>query len=208
MRGKARVYAGFPVGPGITPAHAGKSECSSSSSGAPWDHPRTCGEKGCYARPPPHDQGSPPHMRGKGACAFLMYLWMRITPAHAGKSHFVRRCSWLVWDHPRACGEKHKQMAQLPSKQGSPPRMRGKDFRLQFHNLKGGITPAHAGKSGVACGSGFGRWDHPRACGEKLRLPALRLCCRGSPPRMRGKVKELSLNGVTERITPAHAGKS
>ena len=51
---------------GITPAYAGKSWCSSSSSGAQWDHPRMCGEKALKSWLMSGDVGSPPRVRGKG----------------------------------------------------------------------------------------------------------------------------------------------
>ena len=49
MRGKGAGIKLNIASMRITPAHAGKSACSSSSSGAPWDHPRVCGEKCCCA---------------------------------------------------------------------------------------------------------------------------------------------------------------
>ena len=50
--------------------------------------------------------------------------------------------------------------------------------------------------------------DHPRVCGEKGRTGALDVVQRGSPPRMRGKVRELLFSFHCARITPAYAGKS
>ena len=45
--------------------------------------------------------------------------------------------------------------------------MRGKVFSAAWDTIKGGITPAYAGKRSVC----FGFWsmikDHPRLCGEK-----------------------------------------
>ena len=50
--------------------------------------------------------------------------------------------------------------------------------------------------------------DHPRACGENILSGTTRLCRRGSPPRMRGKLRNLLTIGNKKRITPAHAGKT
>ena len=50
--------------------------------------------------------------------------------------------------------------------------------------------------------------DHPRPCGEKVQLNPDRLAPLGSPPPMRGKVKETEARYGIKRITPAHAGKS
>ena len=48
----------------------------------------------------------------------------------------------------------------------------------------------------------------PRICGEKLKKPHVHFVCKGSPPRMRGKVFCLQKAPCRGRITPAHAGKS
>ena len=52
---------------------------------------------------------------------------MRITPAYAGKSLTVSQ--------------------KLEITHGSPPPMRGKEYKQQSEQLAAGITPAYAGKS-------------------------------------------------------------
>ena len=50
---------------------------------------------------------------------------------------------------------------------GSPPPMRGKDFKGILSDSLHRITPAYAGKR-FSDGYGFfSGWDHPRLCGEK-----------------------------------------
>ncbi len=86
--------------------------------------------------------------------------------------------------------------------------MRGKGFFPCKHSVAHGITPAHAGKSGVVSLL-LGRCrDHPRACGEKNVSRAKHTIAAGSPPRMRGKELEPSTVTPSSWITPAHAGKS
>ena len=53
-----------------------------------------------------------------------------------------------------------------------------------------GITPACAGKSKLAASVARGHLDHPRVCGEKLRIVEVGRVKEGSPPRMRGKVED------------------
>ena len=91
-------------------------------------------------------------------------------------------------DHPRACGENFLQKVEIPSRKGSPPRVRGKlaDF------VKDGITYA----------------DHPRACGENFGCPRNRNRTGGSPPRVRGKPEAEAEAVLKQRITPARAGKT
>ena len=91
---------------------------------------------------------------------------------------------------------------------GSPPPMRGKD-RTRFV-LKDGfrITPAYAGKRRCGRRNGLCVQDHPRLCGEKKDRPPFSGCRLGSPPPMRGKVRNYNQRKGTSRITPAYAGKS
>ena len=65
--------------------------------------------------------------------------------------------------------------------------MRGKEENAEIACKTPGITPAYAGK----------------------RIAAFRLVffSRGSPPPMRGKVKEHFTGAYNARITPAYAGK-
>ena len=76
----------------ITPACAGKSFIVLSEGMIFRDHPRVCGEKDITALNANNWQGSPPHMRGKGAVCAAGLNDLRITPAYAGKSTPCRRC--------------------------------------------------------------------------------------------------------------------
>ena len=49
--------------------------------------------------------------------------------------------------------------------------------------------------------------DHPRVCGEKLTIHPVHPRNSGSPPRVRGEVKESPLEHRKRRITPACAGR-
>ena len=85
--------------------------------------------------------------------------------------------------------------------------MRGKgcqvNFCFNFHR----ITPAYAGKSASTFPTALTAEDHPRLCGEKLRMPASQMTVRGSPPPMRGKGHQQRRLADCEGITPAYAGK-
>ena len=85
--------------------------------------------------------------------------------------------------------------------------MRGKGVHRQHQVEAEGITPAYAGKRGMEAREGDVGGDHPRVCGEKVRLPHLVLNRLGSPPRMRGKVDKHDPKRGQHRITPAYAGK-
>ena len=85
MRGKAsgadtswRIY-------GITPAYAGKRNCTVTQCLLLQDHPRLCGEKHHGHPKRLSEEGSPPPMRGKGEIVKTMVGDTGITPAYAGK---------------------------------------------------------------------------------------------------------------------------
>ena len=188
MRGKETVSFGHVLASRITPAYAGKSLLFRTECRIGRDHPRVCGEKG-------------QRQAGK-------HSKIGITPAYAGKSVILLSTMYSSGDHPRVCGEKRFQRLAKNQRRGSPPRMRGKAtlFTLTCHGFR--ITPAYAGKSVDVYAKMIANEDHPRVCGEKLACSISQEGCRGSPPRVRGKVKSyLNIAGAT-RITPACAGKS
>ena len=131
----------------ITPAHAGKTCYSTSQTMAAKDHPRACGENGERLSGSGALEGSPPRMRGKLAQYRRLLIRQRITPAHAGKTRWQRLGQRATRDHPRACGENYTTDVILTSQEGSPPRMRGKLLWFEHIHDRGGITPAHAGKT-------------------------------------------------------------
>ena len=71
---------------------------------------------------------------------------IRITPACAGKSVRALPARREKEDHPRVCGEKFTAYAKRSTRQGSPPRVRGKVLLRVLRHEATGITPACAGK--------------------------------------------------------------
>ena len=86
--------------------------------------------------------------------------------------------------------------------------MRGKEFYQPYEKAAVGITPAYAGKRLSSARYMRYRQDHPRLCGEKLTARSIISSTRGSPPPMRGKVSAIMFTTLSQRITPAYAGKS
>ena len=178
----------FYVDEGITPAYAGKRRYHYMLCYPLWDHPRVCGEK-CHSRlRAASAEGSPPRMRGKEAAGKLCPVGGGITPAYAGKRQSGELHLQQARDHPRICGE--KPCAHIPAVCyiGSPPRMRGKAESHPCQSSLPGITPAYAGKRVYYSRHQKSTRDHPRVCGEKLKVILVKVAFRGSPPRMRGKV--------------------
>ena len=111
-------------------------------------------------------------------------------------------------DHPRVCGEKSGVAIRTSAFTGLPPRMRGKAVPAALPDVTHGITPAYAGKRNGRCSCSTAGRDHPRVCGEKTSSRQSTSCCRGSPPRVRGKERLLPEKHTSSGITPAYAGKS
>ena len=146
-------------------------------------------------------------MRGKVPTAQAAFHLTRITPAHAGKRQAHAPVCKRAEDHPRPCGEKDFAPNCRWFRPGSPPPMRGKVFPASPRIAGSRITPAHAGKSGLAFGM-YGRLrDHPRPCGEKSSHRHWTTTLPGSPPPMRGKASGAAGGDIQCGITPAHAGK-
>ena len=86
--------------------------------------------------------------------------------------------------------------------------MRGKLIAWTCSCLRGGITPADAGKTARAGRLRLLLQDHPRGCGENFANHNFLPPKTGSPPRMRGKPTGETYSAYLDRITPAHAGKT
>ena len=92
--------------------------------------------------------------------------------------------------------------------QGSSPRMRGKRGACGTTRGRGGLIPAHAGKTARYWTIRVWGSAHPRACGENAITAGRPTAISGSSPRMRGKLnRRLTIAGGPGLI-PAHAGKT
>ena len=104
------------------------------------------------------------------------------------------------------CGEKSPTLGLDEPDEGSPPRVRGKDWTIWAAIVAAGITPACAGKSAYLVRYACPYEDHPRVCGEKLISNTGSRIPMGSPPRVRGKVWRTVAAAGDPGITPACAG--
>ena len=157
----------------------------------------------CFSIP-----GSPPHGRGKTLCHIQSDIDLGITPAQAGKSKLALCTPSCPTDHPRACGEKNKELEGVWLPMGSPPHGRGKECRFHQNRHCRRITPAWTGKSRSAISAHSVGQDHPRVGEEKFEDVRNIVGQIGSSPRRRGKDGNEVQLIAAEGITPAWAGKS
>ena len=85
-RGKRPPRDADPGGPGLIPAHAGKTPCAGRSSAHCPAHPRSRGENPTNVRPRTRHSGSSPLTRGKPSRTTRRPPRPWLIPAHAGKT--------------------------------------------------------------------------------------------------------------------------
>ena len=192
----------------LIPAHAGKTRCRRWCRSCRWAHPRSRGENvRAGARRVPY-AGSSPLTRGKQGGCFVTGGNVGLIPAHAGKTRF---CGWpcgRTGAHPRSRGENVLSHRAPLSREGSSPLTRGKPPAAGHVVRRGGLIPAHAGKTRLATKRARPSTAHPRSRGENIAPYADAQSVGGSSPLTRGKLPVLGLQLSSAGLIPAHAGKT
>ena len=131
-----------------------------------------------------------------------------IIPAYAGNTHTQIENELLRGDHPRVCGEHRLIGGRRRGAVGSSPRMRGTRMLHADGREVRGIIPAYAGNTRGHVGVANENADHPRVCGEHLRVWPHSCGEWGSSPRMRGTLQPQLLVRPRPGIIPAYAGNT
>ena len=172
----------------ITPAYAGKTTAHIAECLIMKDHPRIRGKDDETLRKKTGKSGSPPHTRERLVPFPVIFSFLGITPAYAGKTQPQSRCYPFAEDHPR---------------------IRGKDSpNEEMLVLVLWITPAYAGKTRSLLHIHLRRQDHPRIRGKDFLFPSMTATHIGSPPHTRERRFQFSSTSPPGRITPAYAGKT
>ena len=152
--------------------------------------------------------GSSPLTRGKQFKLSGSDVGHGLIPAHAGKTDLDGGDHALPGAHPRSRGENSQSSSEIRRRVGSSPLTRGKPGARSGRPARGGLIPAHAGKT--ACGiyhiGGVGA--HPRSRGENRRCGPGSAWAGGSSPLTRGKHAAGAARGGRGGLIPAHAGKT
>ena len=187
MRGKQRFPFEFKNIERNIPAYAGKTLSPELAPINAAEHPRVCGENHRTSFRYHASGGTSPRMRGKHGVVFGFGRHQRNIPAYAGKTHGWCPMFLPPSEHPRVCGENLSNTRQNSALVGTSPRMRGKPrFDTCVKSCIRNI-PAYAGKTASACCKSSHPQEHPRVCGENVRMPASAPSAPGTSPRMRGK---------------------
>ena len=112
--------------------------------------------------------GSSPLTRGKPHEDVEAIPERRLIPAHAGKRAESVAPHGTKQAHPRSRGENFVGWPALACLWGSSPLTRGKPRDTRTTSRKGGLIPAHAGKTCRCRRASRRRRAHPRSRGENL----------------------------------------
>ena len=172
------------------------------------DHPHACGDKQtlCY-----HIQtlpGSSPRVWGQVKVFGTKYCCSRIIPTRVGTSPYQISYRKTPRDHPHACGDKRKTLAQQYEAQGSSPRVWGQAAPANIIQRGGRIIPTRVGTRVCYLGFVCLCQDHPHAYGDKQLSLTLSVMLRGSSPRVWGQVRAINSPLDIERIIPTRMGTS
>ena len=192
----------------LIPAHAGKTVQGRGLRRGPRAHPRSRGENRVLYGSLSDVQGSSPLTRGKPNAPSFPHSRNRLIPAHAGKT----KASW-PWRasrraHPRSRGENRLEELSYMAGPGSSPLTRGKRPQRDGEAPRGGLIPAHAGKTYVVDEIIVSEGAHPRSRGENDSNDSFMPPIAGSSPLTRGKRDQLAGRGYRRGLIPAHAGKT
>ena len=171
-------------------------------------HPRSRGENRETGRIRVRSLGSSPLTRGKHLVTAPEESWKRLIPAHAGKTPPAKRAGAASRAHPRSRGENLFSPFSLATRAGSSPLTRGKRNQQGCPRARRRLIPAHAGKTSFLASSCVSLEAHPRSRGENDLEWRILLCTTGSSPLTRGKRRIAAGEEFTDRLIPAHAGKT
>ena len=207
-RGKPGAGLELDLRPRLIPAHAGKTPTWLASSAWTKAHPRSRGENVRMVSPPQALMGSSPLTRGKHFIIQDVPKCGRLIPAHAGKTSRARREPDPRTAHPRSRGENHDLPVDELHFTGSSPLTRGKLHEAVNLGAIRRLIPAHAGKTPDQCSHAARQPAHPRSRGENPRMNLSPGLATGSSPLTRGKPEDELVAGLSDRLIPAHAGKT
>ena len=186
-RGKRHEGVHGCLDEGLIPAHAGKTMPPRSPRRPARAHPRSRGENRARPGCPSTGAGSSPLTRGKRVRPPCTRCRYGLIPAHAGKTRTSRLYSYTVRAHPRSRGENVKRVLVDWVLSGSSPLTRGKRHGPRPPDQRGGLIPAHAGKTRGAPVRRRRGPAHPRSRGENVVLQEGGEADQGSSPLTRGK---------------------
>ena len=192
----------------LIPAHAGKTHQATCQALRTRAHPRSRGENCVKRARNARFGGSSPLTRGKRCTHHDTRGYLRLVPAHAGKTRYIVAISSPYAAHPRSRGENLKRGTGTAHTSGSSPLTRGKPGQVLQIEVGPRLIPAHAGKTRCLLRRLSRARAHPRSRGENDRDDINGATASGSSPLTRGKPRRWNGPRGGIGLIPAHAGKT
>ena len=150
-----------------------------------------------------------PRSRGENSRSSRMLVsWSGSSPLTRGKRGDSLDWVCAGWAHPRSRGENGGGWWDVQLGRGSSPLTRGKPDSPAAPPSRGGLIPAHAGKTTYRAGVQLTARAHPRSRGENRWCSLLVCSYSGSSPLTRGKPAGPPRPASKPGLIPAHAGKT
>ena len=151
--------------------------------------------------------GSSPHVRGTPLAREVQVVEPRFIPARAGNAAVRRPRRRRGPVHPRTCGERAHVARRQPQPGGSSPHVRGTPERRDADYRGRRFIPARAGNARRGASRGSGSPVHPRTCGERSPVVALRIATAGSSPHVRGTPERGRGRALPRQVHPRTCGE-
>ena len=171
-------------------------------------HPRAGGERKSAGTQLGAALGSSPRGRGTLLACHQLQRASRFIPARAGNASSEMPKDTGLSVHPRAGGERRRDLVLDAVIDGSSPRGRGTLALVPGSPGAARFIPARAGNAAAPAVGSVRSTVHPRAGGERHRQTAWMGTPCGSSPRGRGTRARFSPGGAGGRFIPARAGNA
>ena len=152
--------------------------------------------------------GTSPRMWGKPGEHFGFCILERNIPTHVGKTRRAPRAFQGRTEHPHACGENAVLPDRPALRDGTSPRMWGKQRRHRRNYQHRRNIPTHVGKTSGCVIRTDTISEHPHACGENSCAGQHAIQPPGTSPRMWGKRIRGRRTDLIQRNIPTHVGKT
>ena len=172
------------------------------------DHPHACGDKVASISLYIVTRGSSPRVWGQDYTVNPDLSNIGIIPTRVGTSCAVSTSSFIMRDHPHACGDKVLSVSVTSLPPGSSPRVWGQAFLRSEYTASTRIIPTRVGTRKEKAPIDFGLWDQPHACGDKAPRDFVLENPEGSSPRVWGQATDPYQISCRKRIIPTRVGTS
>ena len=156
---------------------------------------------------PMNQGGLSPRVRGNQPATVPGASAVGSIPACAGEPSSPHAGGVARQVYPRVCGGTQSAVGRMTPPLGLSPRVRGNPLAMSTAVRFAGSIPACAGEPPASCITPPGISVYPRVCGGTPPAAAAARRPPGLSPRVRGNLRNVPKNIVSQRSIPACAGE-